>query len=100
MRTFLVASFCLLLPASALLAGVSVTDKSATGLAVSSNGLTDAEKAAIKAANLAKAAAKHAKQHAHGGFVVVPNTVAPPDSLPGLSQWIRALLGVGTATVL
>jgi hypothetical protein len=93
MRTFLVASFCLLLPASALLADASVTHKSATGLAVTSNGLTDAEKAAIKAANLAKSAAKHAKQHAHGGFVVVPTTVAPPDSLSALSQWIRALLG-------
>ena len=96
MRTFLVASFCLLLPASALLADVSLRDKSATvrNLAVSSNGLTDAEKAAIKAANMAKAAIKHAKQHGHGGLVVVPNTVAPPSSLPTMSQWIRALLGV------
>ncbi len=92
-RTFLVASFCLLLPASALLADVSLTAKSGTG-ATSSNGLTDAEKAAIKAANVAKAAAKHSKQHGHGGFVVVPTTVAPSDSLPAMSQWMRALLGV------
>jgi hypothetical protein len=92
MRTVLIVSFCLLLPASALLADASLTNKSARGVVVSSNGLTDAEKAAIKAANLAKAAAKHAKQHGHG--LMVPNTVAPSDSLPAMSQWIRALVGV------
>ncbi len=80
MKKFFFA-LCLLLPASALLADVSLTDKGATMrlLARSANALltihelatplTPEEKAALRAANQAKRDAKHA-QHKHGGKVV------------------------------
>ena len=77
MRKFAFAFLCLLLPASALLADITLTDKGATvhNLSRGANGLSAAEKAAIaRAANLAKKAAKQSRQHGHGGRVRVPSS--------------------------
>src|SRR5258708_9547278 len=103
-RCFTVKKFffalCLLLPASALLADVSLTDKGATMrlLARSANALltihelatplTPEEKAALRAANQAKRDAKHA-QHKHGGKVVSlasPLTPSEKAALPAANQ--------------
>jgi hypothetical protein len=85
-RKFGFALLCLLLPASALFADVSLTDKGATMRAMSrsadaltaihklSTPLTPAEKAALRAANLAKRQAKHAL-HGHGGGRIVPSAL-------------------------
>ncbi len=86
MKKFWVASFCLLLPASALFADVALTDKGATMRAMARSAdalsaihkvanLTPDEKAAIRAANAAKRAAKRARQHSHGGLRVTPSAM-------------------------
>jgi hypothetical protein len=85
-RKFGFVLLCLLLPAAALFADVSLTDKGATMRAMVrsadalsaihklSTPLTPAEKAALHAANLAKRQAKHAL-HGHGGGRIVPSAL-------------------------
>jgi uncharacterized repeat protein (TIGR01451 family) len=101
MKPFAFASLCLLLPASALLADVSLTDKGATMRAMTRNAnalttihklstpLTPAEKAALRAANLAKRQAKHAR-HGHGGSRIVPSAIRITKNATGSVQLIDA----------
>ena len=52
--------------------------------------LTPAEKAAIRAANQAKRDAKHAKQHGHGGYRVVPSALRVAPNATGSVSLIDA----------
>lgn len=100
MRKFVFASLCLLLPASTLLADVTLTDKGATLRAMArsadvlatihklSTPLSPVEKAALRAANLAKKAAKRAG-HKQGGRIV-PSALRITKNATGSVQLIDA----------
>ena len=101
LRKLVFASLCLLLPASALLGDVTLTDKGATmrAMARSANALstihmlstplTPAEKAALRAANVAKRQAKRAR-HSHGGSRIAPSALRITKNATGSVQLIDA----------